>query len=154
MLLPSFGVNSFAENYFWGNDNVPSSWSDWFQSSLYVRLSVSMSLCLLGRSCQFLAIIRSSHNCAQHMQPQATGPNNPSVSIICPYTHSSIRPQAFCYFLFLLISSVGVQHRDAFIPSEVQSSLYVFLSLRLSGRPRRFFGNHSRGPLNLNEPKL
>ena len=102
--------------------------------SLYVRISVSVSGC----PCQLLVIIRAARNCAQGMWPQAMGLNPLSVSKICPSAHSSIfpygRPWDFCDFLFVFISSVGVQNCDAFIIYIVRMSKFNYFMVRF----RRF----------------
>ena len=59
-----------------------------------------------------------------------------------PSLHPSSRPQEFCDFVFVLISSIGVQCRDAFIPSGVQISLYVSLYIYLSCCPHRFLATN------------
>ena len=94
----------------WGPED-PSG----FQSSLCVCLSVRSFLCPFVR--MFFGNHKSAaHNCLQRMRPQTTGSNPLSDSIIFPSICPSICPQAFFYFSILLISSVGVQHQDAFIP--------------------------------------
>ena len=55
-------------------------------------------------------------NCAQGMGPQATGSNPLSGSIICPSSAG-----LFDILVFVLFSSVGVQRRDAFIRSNIDS---------------------------------
>ena len=65
---------------------VPSG----FQQILYVCLSVSLSGCTR----RFLAIIRAARNYTQRMQPQATGSNTPSGSIVCLYVRLSGPPGA------------------------------------------------------------
>ena len=61
-------------------------------------MSVSMSLCLSvslsGHLCFILVIICASHNFVQRMQPQATGSNPLSGSIICPFVCPSVRSSA------------------------------------------------------------
>ena len=93
------------------------------QSSLYVRpylcSSVYLSVSLSGHPRQFLEIIRAACNFTHSMQPQSTGSNPLSGSIICPSVHPSGHLQAVCGFLFVLIYSVGVQRCDVFIPTLV-----------------------------------
>ena len=94
--------------------------------------------------------LRASHAAASH------GANSPvwqyNISV-----HSSV--VLFYIFIFVLIYSMGVQCRDAFIPSEVQLILcflpflclsiclfvspYLCISLRLSAS---LFGDHLRDP--------
>ena len=58
-------------------------------------LSVCLSVSLSGRPCRFLAIICADRNFAQGMQPQATGSNPLSGSIIFPSVRQSVCP-VFC----------------------------------------------------------
>ena len=89
---------------------------------LYIRSSVSPSICLSlslsGRPLRCLEIIYADRNCAQGMWPQAMGSNPLSGSIIylsvCPSVRLVVRGP-FAVFVFVLISSVGVQRRDEFI---------------------------------------
>ena len=79
------------------------------------------------------------------MRPKATGSNPLSGSIICLSVRPSIRlvvRRTFVIFVFVLISSIGVQCRDAFIPSGVQISLYVSLYIYLSCCPHRFLATN------------
>ena len=80
--------------------------------SLYLYLSVHTSV----RPCHFWAIIHVARNCAQCMRPQTTGSNPLSGSIICPSVRPVVRGP-FVVFVFVLISSVGVQRRNSFIPT-------------------------------------
>ena len=104
----------------------------WFYDVLCVMLSflilvyppvgssrAYMSVSLSGCSRRFLAIIRAARNFAQRMWPQATGSNPLSGSIICPSVRSSAG--FFAIFVFVLISSLGVQH--------VAMHLYPYLGL-------------------------
>ena len=106
-----------------------------------VRPSLCLSVSLSGQPCHFLEIICVACNFAQCIQPQATGSNIPSGSIICPYVHLSIRLVAHgpcAIFLSVLISSVGVQRRDEFIPTPVSKVPHwgpveiICLSVRIS----------------------
>ena len=81
------------------------------RAHISVRIYVSLS----SRPHRFLSIIYAARNCVQRMQPQATGSNSMSDSIICPSICLSGCPQDFCSFLFVLNSSVGVQRCCAFI---------------------------------------
>ena len=70
--------------------------------------SVCLSVSLSGRPRRFLAIIRAASNCAQRMRPQAE------------YVRPSVRPSVqssvgLLRFLYIFISGVVVQRRDAFI---------------------------------------
>ena len=80
-----------------------------------VFLSVSPYVSLSGCLRRFLAIIRVARNCVQCMQPQATGSNTLSGSIIC-LSVCLVFHEPFAFFVFVLISSVVVQNRGAFIP--------------------------------------
>ena len=73
-----------------------------------------MSVSLSGRPRRFLEIICVARNCAQRMRPQATSSNPLSDSIICPSVRPVVRGP-FAVFVFVFISSVGVQRRGAFI---------------------------------------
>ena len=77
------------------------------------------------------------------MQPQATGSNTLSGIIIFPFVCTSGHPRYFSVFVSVLISSVGLQHRDAFIPetgvqrtpvgsSRAYMSIYPSVSLYFS----------------------
>ena len=107
----------------------------WFPVNL-ICISVSLSLCLVV-CVTFWWSKRAEHNCAQCMWPQATGSNPPSGSIIFPsvcwsgrlrdifqFLYLYIRPSIhlfdlgpFAIFVLVLISSIGVQHWDTFIPT-------------------------------------
>ena len=110
------------------------------QFSLYVCVSVCLSIC--SSASIFGNHLRGPLLCAAH-SASGHGSNPLSSIIICPYVHASIFP-VICgpceIFVFVLISSVGVQRCDAFIPqtgvpedpSLVQSILYVCVSVQLS----------------------
>ena len=113
------------------------------QSSLYVCQSLCAYFCLsvsmYGCPRRILAIIRANRNCVQHMQPQATGSNPLSGSIICPSVCPSVPTRAFCDFCICINFQCGVQRHDSFSPywgpedpSGVQSSLYVHISVYMS----------------------
>ena len=99
-----------------------------FQLSLYdhpyLCLSVSLSLCLYvaisGHMHYSLEIICADHNYTQCMWPQAIGSNPLSGSIIClsvfPYICLVVRGPSEI-FVFILISSLGFQCHNAFIPT-------------------------------------
>ena len=112
----------------------------WVKQGLYIFLSVCVSFPLSVHPRRFQAIIRVPNNL---MQPQATWSNTLSgykicsslylffcLSVrysshtsvllpVCPSVHPSAHPpglkRAFCNFLFVFISNLGVQHQDAFI---------------------------------------
>ena len=72
---------------------------------------ICMSLCPHGRPRRFLVIIFDARNCAQYMRPQSMGSNILSGSLICPFIRPPILSSKglFAIFVFLLISSLGVQ---------------------------------------------
>ena len=129
------------------------------QSSLYVCPSVSLSVSLSGRPRQFLAIIKVPPVIAcSACSRRPLGKNTLSCSIICP----SVRPVVcgnFEIFVFILISSVGVQNSNVFISQNgflrtpvrssrayisVCQSLRLFISL--SGPLRHFLVIKAHGP--------
>ena len=89
---------------------------------LYISLSLCLSVSLSGNTCRFLAIICAACNCMQRILPQATRSNTLSGSIICLSTHTVIC-RTFEIFVFLLISSEGVQCCDALIITMMPSQL-------------------------------
>ena len=77
-----------------------------FQSSLYVLMSVWFSVPLSWRSCARPVIACSACGRMPRVQVPLSG------GIICMSVHMSVRPffrGNFCNFLFVLISSLGVQ---------------------------------------------
>ena len=112
---------------------------------IYVFMYVCLYLCMVVHAPFF--VINAASNCAQNMWSQVMGQNPLSGSRICLSIHLFICGP-FVIFLFLLIPSVGVQHRNGFIPTLepkgpqwgpvelICPSLCLFVFL--SGRPRRF----------------
>ena len=149
---------------------------DGVQSSLcvhvYVFLSVYLYVSLSSHPCRFLEIICTARNCAQRIWPQATGSDSLSGNIIFPYVRTSVRPVVrepftifYLYSIVLIlemininitITSVGVQHSDAFIPTLGSVGLQwgpvaiiclsICLSVCLSVRSSpSIFGKHLQG---------
>ena len=103
--------------------------------SIYLSLFLSVSLPSFTRL--FLNINCADCNCVHHMQPQAMGSSPQSASIIGLF----VRPvvcKPFAVFVFLLISSVGIQSCDACIPTmgswwtQWGSVEIIFLSVGIS----------------------
>ena len=133
-------------------------------TSIYLSFcpSLRLSISLSSRPRWFLAIIYAACNFLQFIQPQATGSYTLSGSIICSSVFPSVRPVIhgpFAIFLFVLISSVGVQRRDAFSthwvpekPSGVHSILYICvypylcIYVSLSGLPHLFLTIKAHSP--------
>ena len=76
-------------------------------SEVLLRLYVHIYVSLSGCPCWFLAIVCAVLHCAQRISPHTLGSNPLSDSILFPSN-----------FLFVFISSVRVQSRDAFIIPE------------------------------------
>ena len=147
---------------------IPTLGSKTPVGSSQAYMYVFLSLCLSGCPRRFLAIICAARNCAQRMQLQTTGSISLNGSIICPSVCLSGRPQAFCAvcmsvclyvflqvfcdFLFVFISSLGCQHRYAFIltlgsegPQWGPFNI-ICLYLSLCNRPHHFLAIKSCDP--------
>ena len=168
MSKSNFCINELPCRRFSFNHIRPFYPHNGVQLSLYVCLSVYLFLCLSvslsGRPRRVLVIIHAARNCAHRMRLQAMGLNTLSDDIICPSIHSSIRLSVFpsghpvvrgpfAIFVFMLISCVGVQHWDAFIPTLGSEGPHwdpvdiIWLSLCLSVRSSAsIFGVHFCGP--------
>ena len=140
----------------------------WVQSVLYVCLYLSpylrISVSLSGHPHLFFGNHEiAARNFSQRMQPQSMGSNPLSGSMVCPSFHMSVRSSVglLRFFVFVLTSSVGIQCRNAFIPTLGSSQYYIYvclsvhtflclsiyLSLFISVRSSAsLFGDYLRGP--------
>ena len=130
-----------------------------------VSLSVSPYLCLSFWSSTSLFGNHeiAARNFSQRMQPQSMGSNPLSGSMVCPSFHMFVRSSVglLRFFVFVLTSNVGIQCRNAFIPTLGSSQYYIYvclsvhtflclsiyLSLFISVRSSAsLFGDYLRGP--------
>ena len=103
-------------------------------SPIYMYVSLS------GRTRIFLAIICTARNCIHHMRTQDTGSNPLGGSIIYQSVFMIVRGN-FAIFVFVLISSMGVQRCNVFIIILTMDSLSDSIMCQFVypyGRPRDF----------------
>ena len=105
----------------WGSRSAMNLFPHWgpldpsgFQSILYLRPYIHLSVSMSVFPRRFLAIICADRNCANRMWSQAKGLNSLSESMIFLSVRPSGHPRAFVICVFLLTSSVGFQSCDAF----------------------------------------